>query len=84
MSSTVRIPWSRNHDNEYKWNEVCAWAIEMFGLPGDRFETHANVHCMDFVFKSNKDALMMAIQWNGQIVPNDTLTVEHVGNMLNG
>jgi hypothetical protein len=84
MSSTVRIPWSRNYDNLYKWNEVCAWAIEMFGLPGDRFETHANVHYMDFIFKSNKDALMMAIQWNGQIVPDDTLTVEHVGSILNG
>jgi hypothetical protein len=84
MSSTVRIPWSRNYDNEYKWNEVCVWAIKMFGLPGDRFQTHANVHYMDFVFKSNKDALMMAIQWEGQIVPDDTLTVEHIGNMLNG
>jgi hypothetical protein len=84
MSSTVRIPWSRKHDNEYKWNEVCAWAIEYFGLPGDRFQTHANVDYMDFVFQSNKDALVMAIQWNGQIVPDDTLTVEYVGNMLNG
>jgi hypothetical protein len=76
MSSTVRIPWSRDTDNEYRWNEVCARAIEMFGLPGDRFETHANVHYMDFVFKSNKDALMFAIEHNGQIVPDNHLAVE--------
>jgi hypothetical protein len=78
MSSTVRIPWSRNYDNEYSWNLVCARAIEMFGLPGDRYTTHANIQCMDFVFNSNKDALMFAIEHNGQIVPDDDLTVEQV------
>jgi hypothetical protein len=83
MASTVRIPWDRNYDNEYKWNKVCARAIEMFGLPGDRFETHANVHYMDFIFKSNKDALIFAIEHNGQIVPNEELTVEFIGNLIN-
>jgi hypothetical protein len=82
MSSTVRIPWSKDFDNEYKWNEVCAWAIERFGLPGDRFQTSANVNHMDFIFVSNKDALMMALMWNGQIIPEDDLTVEFVGNLL--
>jgi hypothetical protein len=82
MTSTVRIPWERNYDNEYKWNLVCARAIEQFGLPGDRFETHANIHHMDFIFKSNKDALMFAIEHNGIIVPNDELAVEHVSKLL--
>ena len=76
MSSTVRIPWSREYDNAYKWNEVCARAIEMFGLPGDRFETHAHINHMDFVFKSNKDALIFAIEHNGSIVPDEQLTTE--------
>jgi hypothetical protein len=82
MTSTVRIPWDRNHDNEYRWNEVCARAVEQFGLPGDRFETHANIHHMDFIFKSNKDALMFAIEHNGQIVPDENLTVEFVGKLM--
>ena len=82
MTSTVRIPWDRNYDNEYRWNEVCARAIEMFGLPGDRFETHANIHYMDFIFKSNKDALLFAIEHNGQIVSNEDLTVEAVGRYM--
>jgi hypothetical protein len=82
MSSTVRIPWNRNYSNDYRWNEVCARAIEMFGLPGERFETHANVHYMDFIFKSNKDALMFAIEHNGQIVPDEDLTVEFVGKLM--
>jgi hypothetical protein len=76
MSSTVRIPWERKYDNEYRWNEVCARAVEMFGLPGDRFTTHTNIHYMDFVFKSNKDALMFAIEHNGSIVPDEQLSTE--------
>lgn len=82
MASTVRIPWSREHDNEYKWNEVCARAIEMFGLPGDRFTTSANVNYMDFTFKSNKDALMFALEHNGRIIPEDEITVELVGRYM--
>ena len=84
MSSTVRIAWSQEFDdNGQKWNEVCAWAVERFGLPGDRFQTHANDNYMDFVFNSNKDALLMALMWNAPIVPNDDLTVEHVGKLFN-
>ena len=82
MSSTVRISWNRNYDHETLWNEVCARAIEVFGLPGDRFTTHANIHSMDFVFKSNKDALMFAIEHNGVIVPDNDLTVELVGRYV--
>ena len=82
MTSTVRIPWTRDLDNIYLWNEVCVRAIKMFGLPGDRYQTHANVHYMDFVFKSNKDALMFAIEHNGRIVPDDELTVELVGKYM--
>ena len=82
MSSTVRIPWNREHDNEYKWNEVGIRAIKMFGLPGDRYVTHANVNYMDFVFKSNKDALMFAIEHNGKIVTDECLTVEYISRLL--
>jgi hypothetical protein len=82
MTSTVRIDWSREYDNKAMWNEVCAWAIDRFGLPGNRFETHANVNYMEFIFKSNKDALLMALHWNARIVPNDELTVETVGRFI--
>jgi hypothetical protein len=82
MSSTVRISWVPRDDNETYWNEVCAWAIERFGLPGDRFQTHANINYMDFIFTSNKDALVMALMWNAKIVPDEELTVEHVGKFI--
>ena len=79
---TVRIPWSRDHDNEYKWNEVCAWAIDRFGLQGDKFLAVSNVDHMDFIFNSNQDALMMALMWNAQVVTDNELAVELVGKYL--
>mgnify|MGYP000420475556 CR=1 FL=1 len=82
MTSTVRVAWSQEFDNGQKWNEVCAWAVERFGLPGDRFTTHANLNHMDFVFESNKDALMMAIMWNARIIPDNDLAVEFVGRCM--
>jgi hypothetical protein len=82
MSSTVRIDWGREFDNAQMWNEVCTWAIERYGLPGDRFQSHANVNYMEFVFKSDKDALMMSLMWNAPIISDNELTVEHIGKML--
>ncbi len=76
MSAIVKIHWSREFENEKMWNEVCIWAIEYFGLPGDRFETRANVNYMEFIFKSPKDALLMALRWNAELLePADLETV---------
>jgi hypothetical protein len=82
MKTTVRIAWSREFDNKQMWNEVCAWAIEMFGLPGEKFETQANVNYMDFLFDSKLDAMIMCLKWNARIVSEDELTVEAVGRMM--
>jgi len=51
---TVRLPWHSHHAMN-DWNETCASIIEIFGLPGDRFLTHATTDHMDFMFKSPKD-----------------------------
>lgn len=82
MKSTVRIYWSREYDNETMWNEVCAWAIEYFGLPGHRFNTHANVNYMEFVFDDPKDALLMSLRWNAEIVTQEHVTVDFVSRLL--
>ena len=82
MATTVRIPWVRDSDNVFRWNEVCAWAIEMFGLPGDRFSTHANVDYMDFVFVHRYDALLMSLRWNASLVTDNELAVELIGKYL--
>jgi hypothetical protein len=58
----VRIPWQTHHDVP-TWNQTCAWAVETFGLPGDKFETHATEDYMDFYFKDEKDAIHFELRW---------------------
>lgn len=57
---TIRIPW-RVEDTNDSWNETCAWAIEKFGLPGDKFITHPTTDYMDFMFKNKEDALYFSL-----------------------
>ena len=56
----VRIPWETNHVHS-KWNETCAWAIEKFGLPGDRYVTHATEEYLDFYFVDERDAILFEL-----------------------
>lgn len=51
----VRIYW-KNGDTISGWDEKCCWALEQFGLPGDKFITHVCEDFMDFMFKDSKDA----------------------------
>lgn len=82
MTSIVRIGWNRQFDNEKMWNEVCAWAIEYFGLPGNRFKTRVNVEYMEFIFDEPNDALMMSLRWNAPIVSEQELAVETVARFI--
>lgn len=52
--TVIRVPWTKG--NNYKWNELCADVVEVFGLPGNRFVSHPTMDHMDFHFKSKKDA----------------------------
>ena len=58
----IRIPWKTNHDIP-TWNQKCAWAVETFGLPGDKFDTHATEDYMDFYFKDERDAIHFELRW---------------------
>ena len=55
----VRLTWERNH----KWNLICAWALEHFGLPGDRFMTGPTENFMDWYFRSQDDKILFVIAW---------------------
>lgn len=56
----VRISWMIG-DKISDWDETCIRAIELFGLPGDRFITHLTSEYMDFIFKDEKDALVFEL-----------------------
>jgi hypothetical protein len=42
---------------------MCAWAIEHFGLPGNRFITHATEDYMEWMFNSIEDQLFFILAW---------------------
>jgi hypothetical protein len=60
----IVIPWSPQLDNVTAWNEVCAQGMEMFGLPGNRYVTEANVNDMTWYFKDPQDALIMTLKFS--------------------
>ena len=59
----VQIKWEKGKDTAYFWNQACAWAIEQFGLPGENYVTHPTENHMDFLFKHEKDAILMTLKW---------------------
>jgi hypothetical protein len=59
------IPW--NHQKDYWWNESCAKVIEIFGLPGERFQSHPLMDRMDFYFKSEKDLFLFKMLFSEYI-----------------
>lgn len=56
----VRITWQTNYKYAM-WNETCAYAIEKFGLPGDKYETHVTEDYMDFYFTDERDAMLFEL-----------------------
>ena len=50
----VAVLW--DNQNGFWWNETCALVLEVFGLPGNRYESHPEEDCMTFTFKNKKDA----------------------------
>lgn len=79
----MRIPWYDPRDGQYLLNEVCAWTMENFGLPGDLFEATISEQHMEFCFNEEKDAMLMVLMWNGQVVTDSQLAVELVEKWIN-
>lgn len=61
QGTKVRIAWQKG--DVINWNETCAWAVENYGLPGDRFVTHPTEDYMDFIFKDECDAIHFSLRW---------------------
>jgi hypothetical protein len=63
----VVVPWSARLDTVSAWNEICAQGMEMFGLPGNRYITDANVNDMTWWFRTEQDALLMTLKFSEAI-----------------
>lgn len=60
----VRLEWKDGRDNTESWNEICAWCIEQYGLPGKNFEWHPETDYMDFYFYNEKNAAHFILRWS--------------------
>jgi hypothetical protein len=63
----VVVPWNARLDTVSAWNEICAQGMEMFGLPGNRYITDANVTDMTWWFRDEQDALLMTLKFSEQL-----------------
>lgn len=65
----VRIPFLNReiisiHEVEQgvnQWNETCARAIELFGLPGEKYSCRFTKQAIEFWFLEEKDALLFEL-----------------------
>jgi len=83
-ASTVRIDWGPDFDTNERWDQVCIWAIETYGLPGHRFTYSPNVNYMEFHFPDQRDATVMLLRWGGRIISNNEVTLDFIGKKING
>ena len=57
--NTITVVW--DNQNGFWWDETCAMVLEVFGLPGDRYESRPEHDYMSFTFKNTKDAELCKI-----------------------
>ena len=60
----VAVWWSEGMRGVSAWDDVCIYAIEHYGLPGDRFITDISADRMIWSFRDPKDALMFKLRWS--------------------
>jgi len=58
----VTLDWAKRPTME-TWNEICAWTIEHFGLPGIRYQTEVSTERMTWYFQDAQDQLIMTVAW---------------------
>lgn len=63
----VHVPWGSAVDTIQAWNDVCANAIDLFGLPGDRYQTEVNIDDMIWWFRDEHDAMLFRLKFSREI-----------------
>jgi hypothetical protein len=58
----VTLLWGKRSTNS-KWDQVSIWALEHFGLPGNRYVTDISVDQMTWYFRNPQDQLLMITAW---------------------
>jgi hypothetical protein len=84
MTVTIRVPWDTTRSTGAEWNELLAWTVETYGLPGEKVSFHPKHDWMDFTFDDENDALMFQIKTGGYVRSPEDYAVEFVGRLING
>ena len=58
------IPWTDRKNPMFYWDDVCANAVELFGLPGDRYITDISERSMTWSFRSDQDAVLFRLKFS--------------------
>lgn len=83
MSITIRVPWDTKTSTNQEWNELLAWTVETYGLPGDKVSFHPTERWMDFTFDHEQDALMFQLKTGGHRRDKHEYAAEFIGELLN-
>jgi hypothetical protein len=77
---TIQVPWQDPYDKDFMWNELLAWTMETYGLPGERWVYKPTENYMDFSFPDENDSLMFQLKTNGRRITSE----EAVLNFITG
>jgi hypothetical protein len=58
----VTLLWNCRPSME-QWNEITAWTVEHFGLPGTRYRTEIATEYMTWFFETQQDQLIFTLAW---------------------
>jgi hypothetical protein len=61
--NVTSIALSTEYDEIPFWNEICAQAIDLFGLPGDRYMTSLGDDFMNWHFRDTVDQLLFRLKF---------------------
>jgi hypothetical protein len=62
---SVRV--ALHHNDVLSWDRICTDAIELFGLPGQRYITDLGGNSMDWIFRDSRDAVLFKLKF-GEVV----------------
>ena len=84
MNTTIRVPWTDPMNHGDAWNELLAWTVETYGLPGEKVSFSPTANYMDFTFNNEQDALVFQLKTGGVRRYREEYTAEFVGGLING
>ena len=58
----VTLDWAHRPDSA-RWDEICIWVIDHFGLPGIKYVTEISAERMTWYFETIEDKLLFVVAW---------------------